>query len=101
MPPTPFELAVHRRAVRETMMVTIQAGRRQHPKATFPESEAAIDVRLAVWRVRLIQDVALASQASPTFTHSPRCLGSRHFWPGYASQLLYRCHGQEAAHIPV
>ena len=45
------------------MMVAIQAGRRQHPKATFQESEAAIDARLAVRRVRLLQDVALASQA--------------------------------------
>ncbi len=38
--------------------------RLQHPRATFREIEAALDERLSGMRARLLQDLALASEAA-------------------------------------
>jgi hypothetical protein len=38
--------------------------RRQHPRATLSEIEAALDARMAVMRARLLEDAALASAAA-------------------------------------
>jgi uncharacterized protein with PIN domain len=45
-------------------MAGIEAWRLHHPKATLHEIETAIDERLGELRARLLQDVALASQAA-------------------------------------
>jgi hypothetical protein len=45
-------------------MAGIEEWRLQHPKATLREIEAAVDARLAELRARMLQDVALASQAA-------------------------------------
>jgi hypothetical protein len=71
MPPTLFECAVQWRAVREEMMVAMQEWRLQHPKATLQEIEAAIDERLAELRVRMLQDVVLASRVADVSQASP------------------------------
>ncbi len=64
MPPRPFDLAVRWREVSEEIMAGIEAWRLHHPKATLREMEAAVDERLAELRARMLQDVALASQAA-------------------------------------
>jgi hypothetical protein len=45
-------------------MAGIEAWRLHHPKATLREIEAAVDARLVERRARMLQDVALASQAA-------------------------------------
>jgi hypothetical protein len=45
-------------------MAGIEAWRRHHPKARLRESEAAVDVRLAERRTRMLPDVPLASRAA-------------------------------------
>jgi len=53
MPQTPFDFAGQWRPVREERMAGIEAWRRQHPKATLREIEAAVDERLAALRARM------------------------------------------------
>jgi predicted RNA-binding Zn-ribbon protein involved in translation (DUF1610 family) len=48
----------------EEVMVGMKEWRLQHPKATLQEIEAALDERLARVRTRMLQDVALASEAA-------------------------------------
>ncbi len=61
----------------EEVMTGIKEWRLQHPKATFREIEAAVDEGLARVRVRMLQDVALASAATDvsaaTQNERPRC----------------------------
>jgi hypothetical protein len=64
MPPPAFDFAARWRHLSEEIMAAIQEGRLQHPKATLREIEAAVDERLAELRARMLQDVALASQAA-------------------------------------
>lgn len=45
-------------------MAGIEACRVQHPKATLQEIEAAVDARLAELRARMLENVALASEAT-------------------------------------
>jgi hypothetical protein len=52
------------RALSEEVIIGIKAWRLQHPKATLEAIEAAVDERLARFRARMLQDVALASQAA-------------------------------------
>jgi formate dehydrogenase maturation protein FdhE len=47
--------------------------RREHPKATFAEIEAATDSHLAAMRARLLRDVALTSAAATTPATCPAC----------------------------
>ena len=58
------ELEVRWQQLAEEVFVGIKEWRLQHPKATFVEIERALDERLAKVRVRLLQDVALASVAT-------------------------------------
>ncbi len=51
----------------------LTAWRREHPKATFAEIEAATDAHLAGMRARLLRDVALASAAVSTPATCPAC----------------------------
>jgi hypothetical protein len=48
----------------EEVIAGIKEWRLQHPKATLQEIEAAVDERLAQFRARMPQDVALASRAA-------------------------------------
>ncbi len=48
----------------EEVLLGIKEWRLQHPKATFKEIEEAVDASLARARARLLQDVALASEAT-------------------------------------
>lgn len=45
--------------------------RRQHPKATLSEIEAALDQRLGSVRARMLEDTAMASQATDLRTTPP------------------------------
>jgi formate dehydrogenase maturation protein FdhE len=61
-------------------MAGSQEWRVRHPKATLREIEAAVDERLTELRARMLQDVALASQAAdvsqtsaPNRPHCPHC----------------------------
>ena len=47
----------------EGVMLEIREWREQHPRATLTEIEAAVDGTWAKVRLRLIQEVALASEA--------------------------------------
>lgn len=47
----------------EEVATGMKEWRLAHPKATFKEIETALDERLAKVRARMLQDVALASQA--------------------------------------
>lgn len=64
MPPTPFDFMACWRELSEEIMAGIQEWRLQHPKAPLQEIEAAVDARLAELRARMLQDVALSSQAA-------------------------------------
>ena len=48
----------------EEVILGIKEWRLQHPKATLKEIEEAVDASLAKARARLLQDVALASEAT-------------------------------------
>ena len=48
----------------EEVILGIREWRVQHPKATLKEIEEAVDASLARARARLVQDVALASEAT-------------------------------------
>ena len=48
----------------EEVILGIREWRLQHPKATFEEIEETVDASLARARARLLQDVALASEAA-------------------------------------
>jgi hypothetical protein len=77
MPLTPFDFGTRWRQLSEAIMAGIEAWRQQHPKAPLGEIEAAVDARLAELRTRMLQDVALASQAADLSQVSaqerPRC----------------------------
>jgi hypothetical protein len=64
MPQHPFDFTGQWRQVSEEMMAGSEEWRLHHTKATLQEIEAAVDARLAELRVRLLQDVALISQAT-------------------------------------
>ncbi len=64
MPPIPFDFVARWREFSEEIIAGIQGWRLQHPKASLWEIEAAIDECLAELRARMLQDVALASQAA-------------------------------------
>ena len=51
------------RAAAEGVMLEIREWRKEHPKATLTEIEAAVDGLWAKARAQLIQEVALASEA--------------------------------------
>ena len=65
---------------RETAAVLsgMKAWRLQHPRATLAEIEAALDERLDGLRARLLEDLALASEAAEVSgkgEQRPRCPG--------------------------
>jgi len=51
-------------ALSHEILSGIREWRLQHPQATLREIELALDERLAVLRARMLQDVALQSQAA-------------------------------------
>jgi hypothetical protein len=61
----------------EEVMTGMVEWRAQHPKATLQEIETALDERLGRMRARMLQDVALASQATDLretpANERPRC----------------------------
>ena len=61
----------------EEVILGIWEWRLQHPKATLKEIEEAVDAGLARARARLLQDVALASEATKVSKRpedeGPRC----------------------------
>jgi hypothetical protein len=64
MSPSRFDFEGRWRRLREEVMVGIQEWRLPHPRATLEEIEAAVDERLARFRARRLQEVALASRAA-------------------------------------
>ncbi len=48
----------------EGVFSQIEQWRREHPKATFEQIEAAVDERLAEVRVRVLEDAVLASEVA-------------------------------------
>lgn len=71
----------------------LTAWRREHPKATFAEIEAATDRHLAAMRARVVRDVALASAAVGTPTTCPAC-GARMQARGTETRTLVTAHDQ-------
>jgi hypothetical protein len=61
---TPFGFAGRWRRWSDEIRAGIEEWRLPHPQATLREIEAAVDERMAKLRVRMLQDVALASQAA-------------------------------------
>jgi len=57
-----FEVRWQREA--EAVISGMKEWRLQHPRATFREIEAALDERLSGMRARLLEDLALASEAA-------------------------------------
>ena len=64
-------------ATYEEVILGIREWRLQHPKATLKEIEEAVDGGLARARAGLVQDVALASEATKAISNpgdeGPRC----------------------------
>lgn len=71
MSPTPFERVALGRVLSEEIIGAIQEWRLQHQKATLQEIEGTLDERLAEWRVRMLEDVALASPTADVSQASP------------------------------
>lgn len=88
-----FERRWHHEA--EAVMSGMREWRLQHPKATFREIETAVDEKLSGMRVRLLEDLALASRAADL---QDKQLGERPqlpgVWPGAGGP------GQAGAHRP-
>lgn len=64
------------RQLSEEVITGMKEWRLQHPRATLTEIESALDERLAYVRARMLQDVALASQAAQWTNNSqppPKC----------------------------
>jgi NADH pyrophosphatase NudC (nudix superfamily) len=59
-----LDFAAGWRPLSEEIMAGIEEWRVQHLKATLQDIEAAVDVHLAELRVRMLEDVALASEAT-------------------------------------
>jgi hypothetical protein len=72
MPQTPFTFAGRWRQLSEEIMAGIEEWRLQHPKARLREIEAAVDERLAELWACMLQDVALARQATDVSRASGR-----------------------------
>lgn len=69
--------------------------REQHPKATFREIEAAVDERLAAVRARMLQDAALASDATELEgSECPEC-GQKLENGGKYSRSLLTSHNKQ------
>lgn len=64
MAPRHFDFEGPWRVLSEEVIVGLKEWRVQHPQATLQEIEAAVDERLAQFRARMLQDMALASQAA-------------------------------------
>jgi len=82
MPDDEYEVEVQWRRLSEEVITGVWEWRRHHPKATLQEIEAAVDERLAQFRARMLQDVALASRsadlrqtAKPERPTCPQCGG--------------------------
>jgi len=67
--------------------------RREHPRATFAEIEAATDAHLAAMRARVLRDVAVASAAVTQLTRCPAC-GAQMQTRGTETRTLVTAPGQ-------
>ena len=71
------DVAARWRERSEGVITGMAEWRAQHPRATLPEIEAALDERLAHVRARMLQDTALASAATDVSRlpaeERPRC----------------------------
>ncbi len=85
------------RQVADDAFAHLTQWRREHPKATFAEIEAATDAHLAAVRARLLRDVALASAAVTTPTTCPAC-GAQMQARGTEARTLVTDH---AAAVPL
>ena len=77
----------------------LKAWREQHPKATLQEIEAAFDEQLGGLRRRMLEDAALASQATEwetTSSEGPSCpqCGARLEKRGKAKRILTTAYNQ-------
>ncbi len=87
------EQEIQWRQLADDAFAHLTAWRREHPKATFAEIEAATDAHLAGMRARLLRDVALASAAVSTPATCPAC-GVRMQARGTETRALITDHGQ-------
>jgi hypothetical protein len=83
------------REVAEAAFTEVAAWRREHPRATFREIEAAVEQEVARVRARLLQDTALASPAR-TGADGGRCrsCGEALSDAGQQSRTLVTQHDQ-------
>jgi uncharacterized protein with PIN domain len=79
------EAAWHAEA--EAVLTGMTEWRRQHPRATLAEIEAAVDERLAPVRARMVERLALASRAADLAGKPP---GERARCPGCGAELRPR-----------
>jgi hypothetical protein len=81
------------RTLADAAFADLTQWRREHPRATFAEIEAATDAHLAAMRARMPRDVALASAAVTTPTTCPAC-GARMQARGRETRTLVTDHDQ-------
>jgi ribosomal protein S27AE len=81
----------------EEVLSGIKGWRLAHPKATLTEMEVALDERWARARVRMLQDMAMASAAAQGATEQrPMCsrCGQQMTLRGQDTRTLTTCHDQ-------
>ena len=82
------ELEARWRHLSEEVLVGMKEWRQAHPRATLREIETALDEKLARVRARMLEDVALASEAADLVAN-----GERTMCPSCGHVL--EAHGQE------
>ena len=93
-------LAAKWRESSEEVVSGVAEWREQHPKATLQEIEAALDERLGRLRARMLEDAALASQATDlrdtAMVDRPRCpkCGAAMKHQSWEKRDLLTHHGQ-------
>jgi YgiT-type zinc finger domain-containing protein len=66
------EIEARWRHLTEEVLVGMREWRQAHPKATLREIETTLDAKLAKVRARMLEDVALASQAADVVASGER-----------------------------
>lgn len=82
------ELDARWRHLSEEVLIGMKEWRQAHPKATFREIERALDEKLGKVRARMLEDVALASEAADRVESRERAVCS-------ACGREMEAHGQE------
>lgn len=94
------EIEVRWQQSTEEVLIGIKEWRLQHPRATLREIEEALDERWAKARARMLQDIALASDATGVSdakgVDGPRCpqCGQTLEWRGQDTRSLSTYYNQ-------